>query len=405
MSELPSFNPPADINDLPEGPLRDKFRQLWSQAVNYWTDQSIKGGDEPLDSDRDWYYNPLTTDLSSAAPPAVVRWTAFPNRINITFPNASEQQRLKYADEGPPDVNGEPYRPSGPRGWQDEYCEWSVQRDNNDSITKVDFTCENPEYYSLLWQVSPDQVVSIYRELIGSDVTKADLEDADGQYKVINPFNNNTTNGVVNLISAPNTLPAEIYLAAAATITRQCDGKIVTNKEQLITCSRYGTPGRNSDPTIGSTVNEVIRKGGLKLSLANPVGLYIQTPDFSSFQLPPGAPNGKTPADYWRVVRGRSATSGQSHDEILHAVYEVPASDGFTVGDITIDGIPIAYASQITQKFQIALVALAVPTTDPAQKPRKCIGHLDCSQVADTLPSDEDMDLIRKLYAARNGRD
>ncbi|HEA19241.1 MAG TPA: hypothetical protein ENH88_22865 [Pseudoalteromonas prydzensis] len=400
MSKLEVFDLPANISDLPSGPLEDKFRELWSTAVNQWTNQSIKGGSRPLDNDRDWYYNPLDTDLSQAGAPAVVRWTAFPNRINVLFPNSSETQRQRYADEGPPNVNGQPYQPAGPRGWQDEYCEWSVTRDNNDNISKVDFTCENPEYFSLLWRVSPDAVVDIYRKLTGMNVTRANLEDSAGNYNKKNEFNNNTTNGAVTLISPPNTLPAEIYLAAAATITRECEGKIVTNKNQLIQCSQYGTPGRNSDPTIGSAVNRIIRSGGLKASLANPVGLYIQTPDFSSFQLPPNAPIGKTAADYWRVVRGHT---GDNYDQILHAVFEVPESEGFTVSDITIDGVPISFGSQITQKFQIALAALAVPTANEPQNPRPCIGDLDCSQVGGSSITNDDLAEIDKLFKERNG--
>lgn len=403
MSKLAIFDTPANINDLPTGPLEQRFQELWSAAVNKWTNQSITGGRAPLDNDRDWYYNPLDTDLSQTGAPAPVSWTAFPNRINVTFPNASETQRQRYADDGPPDVNGQAYQPEGPRGWQDEYCEWSVKRDDNGDITRVNFTCENPEYYTLLWRVSPEAVVSIYREITGEHVTKADLEDSSGRYKKINKFNDNTTNGAVSLISPPNTLPAEIYLAAAATIIRECDGKTVTNKDQLIQCSQYGTAGRNSDPTIGSAVNQIIRSGGSKVSLANPVGLYIQTPDFSSFQLPPNAPAGKTAANYWRIVRGHKAQPGQGIDQILHVVFEVPQADGFLVSDITIDGTPIQFGSQITQKFQVALAALAVPTHDPAQTPRPCIGQLDCSSVGGSSVSDEDMAEINRLFEARNG--
>jgi hypothetical protein len=39
----------------------------------------------------------------------------------------------------PSDTGTKPFGPSGPRGWQDEYCEWAVTRDENGDIIAVDF--------------------------------------------------------------------------------------------------------------------------------------------------------------------------------------------------------------------------------------------------------------------------
>lgn len=387
MATLKQFNTPALIKDLSD--KADKQAQLdalWNESLKSFTEESIQGGDAPLDNDRIFYFNPLTTDLTGIITPPPVAWTAFPNRILATFPNASKKDQFQYADEGPPNVSGKPYRPVGPRGWQDEYCEWSVTRRSSDNkITKVTFTCENPEYWNAVWMIDRDRVVELYRELVSPDVQLADLEgEPDSEtglpsYNPLNKWNNNTTTGPVHLISPPNSLGAEIYLAAAATIVRQCNGQVVTNQSQLIQCSLYGTPGRNSDPFIGGTVNSIVRSGGVKVTLHDPVGLYIQEPAFDqTWQLPVDAPSDAHPSDYWKIVRGRRRTDPNEPDFILHAVYEVPEDQGFCVGDITINGLPIRFGSQIAQKFQIALAAIGIPTTEPVQSPRSCIDPTAC---------------------------
>ncbi|NET79520.1 MULTISPECIES: hypothetical protein [Okeania] len=387
MATLKRFNTPAGLKDLGDQP--DKQAQLdalWNQSLNEFTEQSIQGGRAPLDNDRTFYFNPLSTNLTGVVTPPPVAWTAFPNRILLTFPNASRAEQLRYADESPPNVGGRPYGPEGPRGWQDEYCEWSVTRRTSDNkITKVTFTCENREYWFALWMIDPNRVLELYRELVSPDVQLSDIQgDIDPNtklpsYNYLNKWNNNTTTGPVHLISRPNSLSAEIYLAAAATIVRDCNGEVVTNQSQLIQCSLYGTPGRNSDPFIGGTVNSIVRPGGVKVTLKDPVGLYIQEPAFDqTWQLPSQAPIDAHPSDYWKIVRGYRRTDPNEPDFILHAVYEVPEEQGFCVGDITIDGVPIIFGSQITQKFQIALAAIGIPTTEPNQTPRPCIDSSAC---------------------------
>lgn len=50
-------------------------------------------------------------------------------------------------------------------------------------------------------------------------------------------------------IQVNNTLAAQVDLAGRATVVRKRrDGTIITDKDELIACSRYGNPNRNSDP-------------------------------------------------------------------------------------------------------------------------------------------------------------
>jgi hypothetical protein len=384
------------------------LRTEWSNGINRWIGTAILG--DPwtslVDHGRIYYYNPLTTDLtgSKAAP---ITWIAFPNRILLGYPNASNNEQLGYAEgvhaDGtfgpPPPINGRPYGPVGPRGWQDEYCEWISTRDQNGKITKVDFTCENQEYWFTLWRISPQTVLTLYRQLVSPTVQLADLLDNSNNpvidratglpaYSPINKWNNQPsagqTTGAVHLISPPNNLFAEIYLAAAGTLLRENPpGTPVTDPGALIQCSRYGSPGRNSDPHIGASVNGIIRSGGVVASLENPVGLYIQMPDFSGYELPddPKLPANAQPSDCWHIVRGQKtlpAIGDPNFNFILHATFEIPkawkdAGVSFTVGDITIQGNPIAFGVQITQTFQIGLRGLAVPTKMPKEPGQPCV--------------------------------
>ena len=52
------------------------------------------------------------------------------------------------------------------------------------------------------------------------------------------------------------------------------DGREITDAQELIRCSRYGEPGRNSDPHIGEQVNALARQRA-DITLNNPVGLYL----------------------------------------------------------------------------------------------------------------------------------
>jgi hypothetical protein len=386
MPKLPKFDPPAYQNDFQSSEqVQEKaFRDRWNDNMNRFTEQTLEN--DPWSSTNQprltQYYNPLTTDIPTDAKGAAIQWTAFPNRILITYPNIGQNTQWKYADEGPPTVDN--YGPGGQRGWQDEYAEWSVTRNAEGKIIKVMFTCENREYWYTLWEADPNVVLRHYQQLVGSQVKLEDLylRDNNGNpvidpatdrpaYDDRNQWNSTTTQGAVHLISNPNALSAEIFLAGQGTILRKDgSGNPITDKNQLINCSRYGTPNRNSDPTIGAIVNSLVRGTdglgkGVQISLENPVGLYIQTPSFDTYQLPLSAPADAQPENFWQIVRGRKRQDGEPIDYILHAVYEVPAELGFTVSDITIDGFNIDYGAQIAQTFQIALAGLPLAAINP----------------------------------------
>ena len=426
---LKAFTLPAGQNDFPGDPHKHAaLVASWTRTLGAFTEQAILGDPwtSEHDHDRSWYINPLETAIPDGSPVIPIFWTAFPNRLMIYFAASekspyklSDQQVLELADYGrldgvPPFDQGvaavkvpsretascpsldwnpkrkdewKTYPPQGPRGWLDEYCEWSVTRNCQGKITRVMFTCENPEYWLNLWSVDPHRVVELYNSvLFPGQRPRVTLDDLSLHEKsgavVINPLTGgrvyNPLNrwnsgpqmtvdggGAMHLTSPPNTIGAEIYLAAAATLLRDI-GTASYNEQSMICCSKYGAPFRNSDPNIGFSVNQVVRNGGFKGTLTDPVGLYIQMPDFSNYE----APGGHDPSEFWTVVRGRtSAEIGGSYDQILHANFEVPEELGFTVGDLKINGQPILYAGQIAQTFHIALAATGIAAGSTPRQP------------------------------------
>ena len=456
MPKLHRFSTPARQVDFPNDPSsQEAIDALWSTNVNGFTQQAIAGNpwNSTYASDQTSYYNPLDTDIPDGTGSALVSWGAFPNRLlqylgagaYPTNPyNQSPDQLLADADTGqdlqpiptnpcanplwttPPCSNDSchPYGPYGPRGWLDEYCEWSVTRNAAGKITRIDFACENPEYWYTLWRVSPSTAASIYESTLNYGVpptsqitvTVEDLQLVDpstgepvvdpstGQpaYNPLNKWNSGPVStrtgsasdngGAMHLTSTPNTLQTELGLAGGASVLRT-QGNV--SPAQLICCSQYGQNYRNSDPHIGQSVNQVVAggtypqgqnpPGGNIVSLADPPGLYIQMPTFTSYALPadPNLPAGAQPSDCWQVIRGTTTLTDPLTRQdfpgnfILHAAFQLPAAwidagVSFTVSDITISGSPIEWGGQIAQTFQIGLFARPIPATPPAVFP--CVG-------------------------------
>ena len=403
-----SYSPPANVVDFPDNAGKQAaLVARWTDYLSGFIALAIVG--DPWtnvnDENRSLFFSALTTPLGPDAIVAPITWIAFPNRILSYFaasqgsPYAlTDAQLYEVADQGylaaqPDFANGFPpvptdvypsidwqqpkdgwdsYGPPGARGWQDEYCEWCVTRDAQGHIVRVDFTCENPEYWVALWRTDPSAVLAIYRSVVNAGVQLDDLimHDTSGDpiidpetgspaYDPLNKWNTGTiatatSGGAVHLTSPPNDIDSEIYLAAAATLLRNVTPYTAP---ALLDCAAYGVPYRNSDPNIGYNVNKTVRNvGGQGLRMAtltDPIGLYMQQPDFGSY----ATPDGSDASAFWTVVRGSAPTM------ILHATFAVPASKGYTVSDITIGGQPIRFASQIAQTFHIGLSATVQPTT------------------------------------------
>ncbi|HEV7723135.1 MAG TPA: hypothetical protein VGO60_17725 [Iamia sp.] len=373
----------------------------WSAAVSGWFDEDIEIVRKTLvKGEKPQFYNAVHGEPSGALLDQPMVWNALSGTYRNRFGRA---QALVLADQLVPltarqDGPGCYYQ--GPQ-WvdlfyrpNDEYCEWRVTRDESGDITAVTFTSEPPEYWQALHGDTlsnmngvptypcpgdRDLLVALYRELVSPDVQYEDLicaEDlvdysipskpqviyAKGTY---NPYNRwNTTDGIVHLTQPANSLSAEIFLAAGATtLYRGADGVRVSDPDALICCAAYGGVNRCSDPTIGSSVNELAALGAA-ITLRNPVGLSMHHIDLAGFAAPDGSP---VTEDYFRVLRG------QELGLIERAVFAVPDGAEFTVSDLTIGGVPIAYGGQIAERITVNLVGRAGALGSFTNTPLACV--------------------------------
>ena len=442
---LSSYALPAFIQDFP---LHSReyvhLARRWNINVTGWITQAMP----PAPS---FFYDPLSTDMPSTAAAVLVDWVAFPGRLDQYYSsnppvapanpyNLTPNQVYALADTGHfTDGHGNPqtfqqipaqlcpqanwhgqlqtFGPYGPRGWLDEYCEWSAARDTHNNLVRVDFACENPEYWNTLWKVSPERVRELYEQTLNAGAPRErciavslddlqlydqhghvviDPETGRAVYNPLNKWNSGPvavrtgaqhafTGGVMHLTSTPNTLQTELGLAGTATVQYQPPGGIGNADSQaLICCGNYGQEYRHSDPHIGQVVNQVV--GGQALDspqlvcLANPVGLYIQLPDPGSFQFGPSITVGKDvpstaqPFDIWHILRGSAVlvdpVTGQPFlgNFVLHAACQMPQSwlhmnANLTLADMQINQQPITWAGQIAKQFKVGLFARPLPTT------------------------------------------
>jgi hypothetical protein len=393
---LAAYDPPGFMTDFERIP--GQLAQ-WSQAVSGWFDECIALQGKSLEGQPCQFYNQLSSSPNDAPLEQEIVW----NGLSGTLRNRHGRARaLELADwlvpltqriDGPGSyfVGGQAanlyYRP------QDEYCEWRLTHDAAGSILRVTFTSEPPEYWQALHgDTLPDiderptypidgdcsLLLDLYREHVSPDVAYEDLicaEDlisvARGHPVVVhrkgayNPYNRwNTTDGIMHLTQPDNTLRAEIQLAADATVLRSAPrsgGQVLADPDALSVCAGYGGLNRASDPTIGASVNELAVLG-CAITLRNPVGLYMDHLDVVGWEGPSGSPVDPL---WFRIVRGQPGM-------IERAVFEVPPSEGFTVSDITIGGVPITYGGQLGEHITVKLVGLAADTASFSNQPVRC---------------------------------
>jgi hypothetical protein len=114
---------------------------------------------------------------------------------------------------------------------------------------------------------------------------------------------------------------------------------------------------RNSDPTIGATVNALARLG-FYTTLKNPVGLYMDHIDLSGWE----TPDGGGVEDFIRIERG-------SPGMIERLVVEVPKKRRFALSDVTLAGEPIRYGGQVAECITVKLIGRANITSSPQLSP------------------------------------
>ncbi|WP_298417366.1 hypothetical protein [uncultured Kordia sp.] len=417
------FHTPAyqGKKDFQDSDKRAAFEDAWDKYVNRYTvtssNYNLSGGYDYTVPGKT-YVNPKDNpDFFDGAAQIPVRWEAFPGRVlhylqekfikkygfvdgkNKMYemvdigPEAYQaiyKDSIVYIPKSPCNPNPKEVKifdPSGPRGWLDEYCEMGIVRNSDKKITRLHFTCENPEYYWTMWKVDPNKVLEIYKTTLGNTNIKLEdlyLRNSEGDsvtdrstgraaYDPINKWNKGTamtesTGGAMHLTSPPNELSAEIVLAGGGAVLRNGDADSLAVSNTLICCSKFGRRFRHSDPHIGQNVYQAVEEG-LEVTLLDPVGLYLQEPTYNYFQLPAKAPKGAKIEDCFRFVRGEvHYQEGQleyPNNMILHMIMEVPNSwdSSITLEDFKVLGDSIKYGSQVMETIKVQLAAAGKPAT------------------------------------------
>ena len=320
---LARFDTPGSRRDAPTG---SAFYDQWHTFVNGEIGPGTAGTGGVGE-----FYNPTIKDVNLVGERALV-WMGFPRRVMVQQRD-NRREAFRLADEFT----------IGDRRRQEEYLEWRAVKTGG-KITKVTFTTEVPEYWERLFQTEPDVVVALYRQLTGNtSIVQADLMSG-GTYNRNNAWN--TTRGMIHLRvdQLANTLNAALGLARGSATIGTGGAHYPDNYEMQHGTSQAPT---NADPRVTMDTNTLVRKN-LAVTARDPVGLYIAGWDDTGWTKPDGTPVG----NYWRVIRGAPGAA-------LRVEYEVPASEGFVVGDIQIGGRPVEFGGQIAEHLTVMIVGIA----------------------------------------------
>jgi hypothetical protein len=326
MAILERFTVPGALKDAVSVD-QEKVDDAWHQKVADLVSPAASGSPS--------LYDPTDEgeDTPSDALRHPVRWPAFPATLNAA--TNSPEQRAELADSS--------------RNRQDEYCEWSVKRAGpgpGDPITRVTFTTELPEYFEVLHENDPEAALALYRKHVDQNASPERIAPG-GAYDRNNALNTKTTEGqIMHLRSGPNNLFAAVSLASDATVVRFRDGTQVTSPQDLVSCGGFGAPLRSSDPQIAAAINGLATLGD-KITLEDPIGLYIDEIRPEGLELPAGV----TLEDCWEVERG---TAGHA----VRASFTVPEGGG-TLEDVRVRGAPVRFGAQLADLVRVRIVALS----------------------------------------------
>ena len=334
---LKRFTPPGNLSDL----TTDPQLQGWSDRIihKFFTGE-LTSVQSCVGAGNVQFIDPIVRDLGNDVRKA--SWPAFP--IALLAQGLTREEALARADD-----------PAEGRGVQDEYLEWFIERDANDEVSAVDFTCEGPEYWHYLSQVLTKSDFATLYQIANPTATAASLFDAKGNYNPLNEFN--TTKGIMHLIHGANTLGAEIDIVAQSTMWR--DKQAVVNCRRCHSANAIGDGSRKSDPTIASNVNQ-LALDGRAITIADPVGLYIDSIDTKGWT----TPDGSDPKSLFKVTRGSPG---------VRARFEVP-NKKFKISDVKIGGEAIHFAGQIAEHIFIKVAVIVGPMNEFTHSPK-----VDCS--------------------------
>jgi hypothetical protein len=328
MALVTRFSPLGNLKDL----TTDAQLKQWSVEVEYLMSMSVSGLEVHTGRGKSQFADPSMIDMGAASAKSI-NWKGIP--ASLAAQGFSDEDALKIADGLMQDMNGN----SG-RDVQDEYLEWYVERDSSNNVTRIDFTTEGPEYWTtLVKQVGSNGVLTLYQKYY-PDARASDLFHGN-TYNLNNTFN--TTRGAMHLRQASNFLSAEVQIAAQSTLTYTSKGIVLQSGGDLCKLARLGEQARASDPTIAQTVNGLARNG-YRISLLDPIGLYMDPPDFTGWV----TPDGSDPRALWTSERGNPVTRGS-----------LRSSQNCKLSEVKRAGRNIGFGGQVAKLISVHLTGLA----------------------------------------------
>lgn len=313
MPLVTRFDTPGSLRDAPTG---SRFYDAWHEYL----EQSMRD-DVPVGGGG--FYDASKTNITRIADHHLT-WMGFPRDVLITA----------FRDDRPG-----AFAAAEARTVQNEYFEWHVAKTPAGKIKKITFVTETPEYWERLAQYERATVVRLYRSLVdaAAALTPAQVEAIvfpGGTYNRYNALN--AVDGIVHYIQSINTLNAAIGLVQGSLSSSGRDNYEMPQ-----------SPDTNVDPRVALDIANLVRTP-LMVTLRDPIGLYIAGWDDSGWTKPNGQPVG----NYWRIVRGVRGAA-------LRVEYEVPAGEGFVVGDIEIGGRRIEYGGQLAEHITVMVSGTA----------------------------------------------
>ena len=212
--------------------------------------------------------------------------------------------------------------------------------------------------------VAPKTVLELYRTHISPDVQPADLVGKDGTYNKYNQWN--TKLGCMHLQQPADTAGAAVSICGSSTVQlTDWLGRRYAGKQQLMQAKDGNYPGavspmRGSDPSITQGLYEICAPGqGAKVTLTDPIGVYMDDVDVSGWAAPDG-----TPLKREAVVALVRGTPGAAMRYSVRA----PEGCGYVLGDCTVGGRPIEYGGQVVKNSITAYLRVSTyraPTSPP----------------------------------------
>ena len=320
MALVTRFDTPAGLRDLPEGSsFYDEWHEVVAEAVRPLTEGP--------------WIDPTVVDPEVVAV-RTLSWIGFP-RASLTVRRRDDRAQA-FLDAEEADGGEAGFRPR-----QVEYFEWFTTRDRETGkITKVTFSTESPEYYARLAAVDPRRVEALYQQHVDPRVRWDELTTDDGTYDRANRWT--TTAGIMHFVNPINDISIAVGLArggAAGTVPDPADPSAVAHDNFEV----FPVSENAADDYLTREVAALVRSG-FDVTVQDPVGLYIDGWDDTGWTGPDGTPVG----DYWTITRGRPGA-------VLRVEYQVPAGEGFQVGDIRIGGRPVVHGGQLAEHMTSSL--------------------------------------------------